>query len=725
MFDADRPITSSDQDRLGRSTFAKYLARCILDHKNPESLVIGLYGGLGVGKTSVINLTLQELRYAASNMLDEDKPVILNFSPWSYSGQNQLIFSFFRRLSSELRRAEYLENSEKIIHLLELYISFFTHQPVPKSLRPKHNIFTRFFKRKTVTEETYGWESGRDLTQVKAELNELLSKQKHKIIMIIDNIPRLEDAEIRQIFQIVKSMGDYANTVYLLALDKEQMLRVISRIHNGNSESYLNKIIQLPFDIPPISPQDLENIFVDRLKKLMAIVPEDSWSQNYWADLYYSTIKFFFRNVRDITHYINTLGFSYIHVKEVVNPVDFFAITALEVFEPEVYAGIRANKDLFTDLMDTVYEQDPEKIAEDKLRCDEIIARSKQIPADMLLPMLIRLFPRLRTLYNAKMTFYHSEAVARKNLRICAPDVFDIYFRMSMPVGLIPEAEFYAILSMIKDEQGFALALLRLNQDDKILKFLDLFDSTGAAMVPSEHINHVVDALIDSGDLFPEGETSLVSFNTPMRIHRILHQLLRRFDLSEKRFDIFRNAIKKSTNSIYSIVHELNVQAQEHSETEDTFLPLEHRDFNPEQLTALQKLAVGKIMYWAENGRLVEHPKLIDLLYAWKNWGNEEECRQYVAEITKQDKKLLYFLQSAFKEPIDQAITKLEKNPEWNKYIINVEAFISPQAIEPLAKLMFEDISFEKMREREQLALLIFLDSINANTTKVIPKTSI
>ncbi len=36
MFDADRPIQKSEQDRLGRTVFAKSLARCILDHKNTE-----------------------------------------------------------------------------------------------------------------------------------------------------------------------------------------------------------------------------------------------------------------------------------------------------------------------------------------------------------------------------------------------------------------------------------------------------------------------------------------------------------------------------------------------------------------------------------------------------------------------------------------------------------------------------------------------------------------
>src|SRR3990167_489461 len=122
VFDADRPIIKSEQDRLNRSQFAKNLARSMLDYKSSDSLVVGLYGGLGVGKTSVINLILEELRFAASNTLDEEKPIILNFSAWSYSGQNQLIYSFFRRLSSVLYSADYLENSDRIIYLLELYI---------------------------------------------------------------------------------------------------------------------------------------------------------------------------------------------------------------------------------------------------------------------------------------------------------------------------------------------------------------------------------------------------------------------------------------------------------------------------------------------------------------------------------------------------------------------------------------------------------------------------
>ncbi len=720
MFDADRPIQKNEQDRLGRTVFAKSLARCILDHKDTESLVIGLNGGWGSGKTSVINLTLEELHFASGNMFDVERPIILNFSPWSYSGQDQLVYSFFRRLSSEMRHAEYFENSKKIIHLLELYVSFFTHKPVPKILRPKSSWLKHLLKSQHAIEEASGWESGRDLTMIKAELNELLKQQKHKIIIFIDNIPRLVDSEINQIFQIVKSMGDYANTVYVLALDKENIIGAMNRLHGTGGAEYLEKLIQLPFQIPDISKQDLEKILLDRLNKLFVVVPESSWDSEAWSDMYYSTIKYFFENCRDITRYVNTLSFGFSWVKELVNPVDFFAITAIEVFEPKVYCGVRDNKDLFTDLAESVYDFDAEKLAEDKLRCDEILGRTENLPRDLLLQLLMRLFPRLRRVYEPKATFYHSEALARKNKRICTLDIFDLYFRLSIPSGSISDAEMNAILELTSDEEGFALALARLNKDERIPPFLDLLDSLTSYKIATQNVPNVISALMDNADLFPEGDAGVLSCNTAMRIHRIFQQLMQRFPSHDERFGIFSDAIKKASNSIYIIVHEIREQNKEHMESAETYVPIEHRQFSPEQLRKLQALAVSKILSWVEMRRLSEHPQFLSLLQAWKAWGNERECREYIETLTKEDRGLLAFLCAALKKPIEQTMTKLEPSLTWNSYLKNIDDFIPSNALVPHAKQMFEAPSFDKLREKEQVALLIFLDLVKPDTVKII-----
>lgn len=726
MFDADRPIQKSDQDRLGRATFAKYLARCILDHANQESLTIGLYGGFGSGKTSIINLALEELHYASHNMFDSEKPIILNFSVWSYAGQHQLIDSFFRRLTSEIRQAEYFEHSAKIIHLIELYISFFTHKPVPKSLQPYHSWISRLLKTKKTLADTYGWESGRDLTLVKRELNQLLMLRKNKLIIFIDNISRLPDKEINQVFQIVKSIGDFSNTVYILSMDKKQVIQAVNKIYPDSGKELLEKIVQLPFEIPSISDQDLEIILLDRLKKVIEAVPKDTWDADYWADVYYSALKYFFHSCRDITRYINTLSFGYEHVKMLVNPVDFFAITAIEIFEPKVFLRIRDNKDLFTDLINPIGKLNHQELLEDKARIDEILKECEKMTVEMLQFLLIRLFPRLQNIYNVDM-FYHSESLARKNKRICSSDVFDIYFRLIIPRGFISNQELNTLLKMANDEAGFALALLRLNQDDRIAKLLNILDGPALQKIPNDYIQNVICALMDSSDLFPQETENTLNMRLPQHIHRIFHQLIRRFSSNEKRFDIFATAIQKAVNSIYIIVYELQEQSKEHV-SEDFIIPMEFRDFTSTQLNKLKELAVTKMISWAERGRLQEHPQLLLLLNAWTEWGNMMDCQRYILEMTKQDKGLLAFLIAAFKEPIKEA-QKLDTDPhikpEWLSHLSAIEKLIDPHLLLPHASLLFEKESYDQLSDTEQLALLIFLTSVKPDTQKIFPKTTV
>ncbi|HVY54062.1 MAG TPA: P-loop NTPase fold protein [Gammaproteobacteria bacterium] len=718
MLEADRPIVKSEQDRLDRAVFAKYLARCILDHEDSQSLVVGLYGGYGSGKTSIINLMLEEFSLAGAYIEDNQKPIILNFSPWSYSGQNQLIYSFFRRLSSTLRQATGLQNADKIIHLLELYISFFTHKPVPKTLRPKQSLIKNWLNR----EDAYGWESGRDLTVVKSELNELLRKENRKIIIIIDNISRILDVEIKQIFQIVKSMGDYANTVYVLALDKEQVINAVDRIDGGGGAELLEKIVQLPFEVPAIPRQDIESILLDKLKLVMTYVDLEAWSSSEWAEIFYSSLRFFFDDCRDIARYVNALSFSYPRVKDVVNPVDFFALTVLEIFLPQVYAGVRENKDLFSDLADGLYEMNAEHLQRERLRCDEIIKREARFQYGVVLKLLIGLFPRLKKVYYPTTSIYYSAIDARKRCRISSADVFESYFRLSLQSRYITAEEMQVILRLAVDQQMFSQALARLNQDGRIPKFLDLLDTTAIANIPEQHIGNIINALLDDGDLFPEEEASPLRFNNYMRIHKIISKLLQHIEKTDERFAIMRHAILHATKSLYVIIHEIRQLEQEHIEGK-YFLPLEYRLITSEQLSVLKTLAVERILFWIKMNRLIEHPKLLSILYAWKEWGNDDECGQYIQKTTLEDKGLLAFLIAAFHDPIEQAIKKQQRTVSWEKSLENVSAFIQPKWIEAHAKEMFEDVAFERLRENEQLALMMFMDAMQTETQKQIPKT--
>jgi len=61
-FSADRPIRSKSEDLLGRSAFAESLAAVVEGWTGNDSLVVALYGPWGIGKTSIKNMVLENLR---------------------------------------------------------------------------------------------------------------------------------------------------------------------------------------------------------------------------------------------------------------------------------------------------------------------------------------------------------------------------------------------------------------------------------------------------------------------------------------------------------------------------------------------------------------------------------------------------------------------------------------------------------------------------------------
>ena len=100
-YNTDKPIEKQEDDLLGRASFSNQLGKAIYGHKEKSSLVIGLFGEWGTGKTSIINMVEKEI--LRLSLKDNKKQFIIRFSPWNYTDKDNLISLFFESLQSKLK----------------------------------------------------------------------------------------------------------------------------------------------------------------------------------------------------------------------------------------------------------------------------------------------------------------------------------------------------------------------------------------------------------------------------------------------------------------------------------------------------------------------------------------------------------------------------------------------------------------------------------------------
>src|SRR5205807_6579293 len=131
--------------------------------------------------------------------------------------------------------------------------------------------------------------------------------------------------------------------VYLLLYQREVVERSLERVAPGEARAYLEKIVQVPFSLPPVERIRVERVLfagLDALVNAEAAI-ERRFDQHRWQNLYAGGLRRYFVTLRDVRRFLSTLAF---HVSVFrgtgtfeVNPVDLIALETLRVFEPDVY----------------------------------------------------------------------------------------------------------------------------------------------------------------------------------------------------------------------------------------------------------------------------------------------------------------------------------------------------------------------------------------------------
>ena len=257
MLNSDLPIKNTEDDMLNRASFAENLAKTMLDYTVSEGFAIGLYGKWGSGKTSVINMILEQLELLANMNSSPCKPIVLRFNPWLCSDPKQLISQFFKQLSSAIKLKQ--PKLDNVCNFMNDYADAFE---LAGAVPIAGSILTVIGKILGKKAKAYSESKSNDLQKIKDGIIATLLKEKIKIVVTIDDVDRLSNQEIISVFQLIKSLADFPYTIYLLAFDREVVVRALAEVQKGDGAEYLEKVIQVPFELPSPNADDIHQVFL-------------------------------------------------------------------------------------------------------------------------------------------------------------------------------------------------------------------------------------------------------------------------------------------------------------------------------------------------------------------------------------------------------------------------------------------------------------------------------
>lgn len=562
MLNGDRSLIDPDKDQLGYKSISMHIAKAICKMSPPEGLVIGLYGDWGAGKSTVLNF-IEE--YIGREPVQTNKPIVIRFNPWWFSGREDLARLFLEQLALKLDggASQCLKKAGKLLKRLANSVA---ECPVPLNF----GGFGVSVKSKEVAMAIGDYLGKKeDIPELKRKISECIDLSKERLVIFVDDIDRLSSEEIRQLFGVIKAIGDFRNVVYLLAFDKKVVTSALGVVQGVSGYDYLEKIVQVPFEIPLPDVYGLRQLLLVGLQRIFENSDEGRFDQVYFGNVLHSGVLHFLQTPRDVVRLLNTLSVTFPAVAEDVNPVDFIAIESLRIFVPQVYENIRSNKDYFVGLGDRDRFAIPslDKLTEYH---DGWINKIDDADRDPVKDLVKRIFPKLESVWgNISHTSEHLKKW-RKAYRVCSPDRFEVYFCFGVPDGTMTHAQIQSVLSTLADRDLVC---------SEIVKFADIRTPVGKTLIPQlfeqmlDHVDEIKKdeaavllwALFQIGDDIVKPEDNpkqLFEFSVHLRFAWLFLELFRKMDLVS-RYEVLKNAMIDG-KALHAMVHIIQIFGPAH-----------------------------------------------------------------------------------------------------------------------------------------------------------------
>jgi predicted KAP-like P-loop ATPase len=635
-FRSDRPIEQSAQDALERADFARRLALNIQAWDGSESLVIGIHGDWGSGKSSVKNLVLERL-----GEFGDQSPRILHFNPWMISGEQHVADAFFletelvlaedklgqdgkKRAVAWRKYARHFETLAKLSTAVDVALPFVGALPGVGKLMAE-----RLREGAGLAEQAASSLEGKTKTidEQRVEVRELFKKLSRKLVIVIDDLDRLTDEEIRVMFRIVKATADFPNTVFLLLFQKSTVAKALDPICGGQGEVFLQKIVQVELGLPALPPNKLAGFWEEGVTELVGreFITELN-ANGRLLKLWLDGLQCYFRNLRDVTRFLNSFGFMASGFRKdgvwEVNVLDLMVVEALRLFDPEVFRIVANHK---SQLTGQSHDTHGNKMAE--LARDLLAGRNTTLLTESQFKDLMgELFPALQGGWS-NMSYSDSyQSAWTREKRVCIERFFDLYFRLSLPSGQLSETVVAGILAIKSDREALR-GEIRLAQDNgtlfEILERLEAEEDFIAD--PSMAYVLALSDLCDNWDRTPGG--MMASWPGSLYAHRAAYRLLRRIQNPQQRAAALIRLIRETEGLLIA------GDWIEDSTKEET--KMEWPSVRGDAATELKTEWLERVRACKDEAFFVRIKGLPRLLRLWGEWSDYEEVCAWFANFPK------------------------------------------------------------------------------------------
>ncbi|MHB1873929.1 MAG: P-loop NTPase fold protein [Streptosporangiaceae bacterium] len=437
----DQPVSSRDEDRLGRALFADRMAAMLHSVPAEHGLVVALTGPWGSGKTSVLNMVRKDLvgRGWARTVLE--------FNPWMFSGSEQLVRAFFEQVSAQLRLSKGTAELDLASQLAD-----YGQALTPLVFVP---VAGPWLARAGVVSGAVGkvLKARKKIDPVEVQrrrIESALAKLPEPIFIMVDDVDRLTAREIRDIFALVRLTAHFPKIIYVLAFDRSMVERALDDGEHGDGRRYLDKIVEVGFDLPTISQPALEALLLGGIEEATGEVKTGPFDQRRWPDVFYRVIRPLFSTPREVNRYLAPLPAMLGALGEEVALVDVLALEAVRIRLPDLFTQLESLSGALTAVgMNT--SQSPNREAE-----VQTFTASAGPHEETAAEMCRLLFPATER-YLGGSTTYGSEWLARwrAERRVASPDVLGIYLSGLLPPGTVPAPLIDQAVASLADRGAF------------------------------------------------------------------------------------------------------------------------------------------------------------------------------------------------------------------------------------------------------------------------------